>query len=67
MRKLVQDRPSFQELVHLIYVKKNPAVSLHIQAKIDIPFSIQYFPATLKLLTMCMKPVFLSTLIEVEN
>ena len=35
------------------------ALSLHIHAKDLHP--LRYFPATLKLLSMCMKPDFLST------
>ena len=52
-------RPSFQELN---ICQKKPALSLHIHAKNQN--NLQYFPATLKLLTMCMKPDFLNTILK---
>ena len=57
-------RPSFQELILLIYVKKTCSKSLYSCKELKDLYPLQYFPATLKLLTMCMKLDFLNTLLK---
>ena len=57
-------RPSFQELIIMIYVKQTCSKSSYSCKELKDLHPFQYFTATLKLLTTCMKPDFLNTLLK---